>query len=623
MAFNEAGKEHLNKINGVVAVMCSRGPDRSGIYSDENVAFGHNRLSVIDTSEAASQPFTDKSGRYTIIFNGEFYNFNKYREQLLQKGIELKSNSDTEVLLYLYILEGPACLEKVNGFFAFAIYDKLENTVFIARDRFGVKPLLVYQDRNRFCFASEMKGLLEMDIPRLLDMESLFSFLQMNYIPTGYTMLRNVTKLEPGNYIIIKNGKVLQKQYYHIPYSHKLIECTDNYQNACKKVYDLLNQSVEKRMISDVPLGAFLSGGVDSSVIVSLASKFTKHLNTYSIGFKDEPFFDETYYARLVADKLKTNHTVFSLTNDDLFSVLFKVLDYMDDPFADSSAIAVYLLSRETRKHVTVALSGDGADELFGGYMKHTGEMRIRNVGILGNLLKHTFPLIKLLPQSRNSLFTNKIRQIAKYAEGMNLSEKERYWRWCSFISENEAKKLLQSEIDFNEYIKRKDSITNNIAEKGSINDVFYTDMKHILVNDMLIKVDMMSMANSLEVRAPFLDYELVNYIFSLPAHYKIQGNVRKRILQDAFRNDLPEEIYHRPKHGFEVPLLKWFRNELSSLINDELLNDEFIISQNIFELTETKKLKTRLHSKNPGDVHAQIWGLLVFQYWWKKYFSK
>jgi asparagine synthase (glutamine-hydrolysing) len=376
-------------------------------------------------------------------------------------------------------------------------------------------------------------------------------------------------------------------------------------------------------MISDVPLGAFLSGGVDSSVIVSLASKFTKHLNTYSIGFKDEPFFDETYYARLVADKLKTNHTVFSLTNDDLFSVLFKVLDYMDDPFADSSAIAVYLLSRETRKHVTVALSGDGADELFGGYMKHTGEMRIRNVGILGNLLKHTFPLIKLLPQSRNSLFTNKIRQIAKYAEGMNLSEKERYWRWCSFISENEAKKLLQSEIDFNEYIKRKDSITNNIAEKGSINDVFYTDMKHILVNDMLIKVDMMSMANSLEVRAPFLDYELVNYIFSLPAHYKIQGNVRKRILQDAFRNDLPEEIYHRPKHGFEVPLLKWFRNELSSLINDELLNDEFIISQNIFELTETKKLKTRLHSKNPGDVHAQIWGLLVFQYWWKKYFSK
>jgi len=620
VAFTTTGEDFLCKIHDAVAAMHSRGPDNKGVFIKDQIALGHNRLSIIDVSDAASQPFTDASGRYTIIFNGEFFNFKTHREQLIKEGIPLVSNSDTEVLLYLYIKEGPVCLEKVNGFFALAIYDSHNKTVFMARDRMGIKPLLITYDKDKLLFASEMKALFAMGIRKEIDKESLLGYLQMNYVPAHQTMIRNVFKLQPGHYIWIENGNVTQKQYYKIPYeAGSIIQNSDNYETAKTKIAALLEESVEKRMISDVPLGAFLSGGIDSSVIVALSSRYTKQLNTFSIGFKDEPFFDETRYAQFVAKKYNTNHTVFSLTNDDLFSVLFDVLDYLDDPFADSSAIAVNILSRKTREHVTVALSGDGADELFGGYLKHTAESRIRNAGISGKIIKGMSPLLSHLPQSRNSRITNKIRQAAKYSEGLSLSMQDRYWRWCSFIDQNSAALLMKSPCSLPEYNKRRDSITKFIHSNGTMNDVLLADINHVLVNDMLVKVDLMSMANSLEVRVPFLDYKLVNYVFSLPDSFKADGITGKKILQDTFRELLPPEIYHRPKHGFEVPLIKWFRNELYSLINDDLLSDDFINEQNIFNLAEIKKIKTRLQSNNPGDVAAQIWGLIVFQYWWKK----
>ena len=620
IAFNQAGENSLGKIRDAVASMHSRGPDKQGIFIKDNIAFGHNRLSIIDVSDAASQPFTDASGRYTIIFNGEFFNFKTHRDQLLKEGVRLASNSDTEVLLYLYINEGPACLEKVNGFFAFAIYDALQKTVFIARDRMGIKPLLITCDEDKLMFASEMKAMFAMGVSREIDMESLMCYLQMNYVPAHQTMLSAVYKLQPGHYVWIENGEVTQKQYYRIPYEPgSIITHSDDYETAQKRIVSLLEDSVEKRMISDVPLGAFLSGGIDSSIIVALASRFTKQLNTFSIGFKDEPFFDETRYAQLVANKYNTNHTIFSLTNDDLFSVLFDVLDYLDDPFADSSAIAVNILSRKTREKVTVALSGDGADELFGGYLKHSGELRLRNAGFSGRILRKLAPLLKHLPQSRNSAFSNKMRQASKFANGLSLSAKDRYWRWCSFIDEADAALLMKQSCNHAEYNIRRNSIIEFIHSEGNLNDVLLADMNHVLVNDMLMKVDLMSMANSLEVRVPFLDSNLVNYVFSLPESYKVAGNTGKLILQDAFRKLLPEKIYHRPKHGFEVPLIKWFRNELYSLIHDDLISDDFIIEQNIFNLTEIKKIQTRLQSNNPGDVHAQVWGLIVFQYWWKR----
>jgi asparagine synthase (glutamine-hydrolysing) len=621
-SFRESASSYKKKVEDAVIALSKRGPDSSGTFFHNRVALGHSRLSIIDVSNAASQPFTDSTGRYTIILNGEFFNFNQHREELLKKGIQLKSHSDTEVLLYLYITEGPSCLEKINGFFAFAIYDNEKESLFIARDRMGIKPVFVYRDDEKFIFSSEIKALLSYGIPKEIDHTSLHEYFHLNYIPGPYSIFKNVTKLKPGSYLHIQGNEIKEKEYYTIPFkSEDEIKCNSiSYDEAQKKILELLEESVKLRMIADVPLGAFLSGGIDSSVIVALASKYTDKLNTFSIGYKDEPLFDETPYAKLVAEKYKTNHTEFSLTNDELFSVLFNVLDYTDEPFADSSALAVYILSQQTRKHVTVALSGDGADELFGGYNKHRAEYRIRNAGIAEKSISLLKPLWKNLPKSRNSAFSNRIRQYDRFASGMNLPADERYWRWCGFSDENELVSLLKQKAN-SEYFDRKKIVLQNISGKGDMNEVLYSDMHLVLQNDMLVKVDMMSMANSLEVRVPFLDYNLVNYIFSLPAEYKVDKTFGKKILQDAFRNLLPEQIYHRSKHGFEVPLLKWFRNELKELIFDDLLKEDFVKDQGLFEFTEISRIKAKLFSNNPGDAAARIWALVVFQYWWKKYF--
>ena len=295
----------------------------------------------------------------------------------------------------------------------------------------------------------------------------------------------------------------------------------------------------------------------------------------------------------------------------------------MDEPFGDSSALPVHILSMHTRKHATVALSGDGADELFGGYNKHAAEYRVRQKGLAAQLVKLGNPLWNNLPKSRNSKLSNKIRQLKKFSEGMKLNEQERYWRWASVANENEAKKIFATDYhNFNqEYSERKKEILKYIND--DFNAVLYTDMKLVLQNDMLTKVDLMSMANGLEVRLPFLDYHLVHFAFSLPAEFKIDGKRRKKILKDAFRNYLPEELYTRHKQGFEVPLLKWFRTELKSMLMDDLLNEKFILEQNIFNADEIKKLKSKLFSTNPEESVAQVWGLIVFQHWWKKYFSK
>lgn len=617
------GSIFLEKISSATDCLSQRGPDGSGIFEHKNIALGHRRLSIIDVSDAGAQPMSDSSGRFTIIFNGEFFNFKEHRNFILSKGIKLHSESDTEVLLHLYILEKEKCLERVNGFFSLAIYDKQEEELFITRDRFGVKPLLIYENENLFIFSSEMKALMKLGIKKELDDASLLSYFHLNYIPSPYSIFKNVRKLSPGTYLkfSVKNKKVSEeKTFYKIPYSEK-ISAVISYEESQKKLFELLDSSVQRRLISDVPLGSFLSGGIDSSIVSGLAAHHTKQLKTFSIGFRDEPMFDETQYAQLVAKKLKTEHTVFSLTNDDLFEVLHDVLNYIDEPFADSSALNVFILSKHTRKHVTVALSGDGADELFGGYNKHRAEWLLRNDSRFTSGIKLFSTVLKNFSGSRNSKTGNRIRQIHRFAEGEKLSASERYWRWCGFTKNDDAEKLfLNKERKWKEdFGKRKSDLVKNINGKNDLNDVFYSDVNLVLQSDMLTKVDLMSMANSLEVRTPFLDYEVVDFAFSLPSSYKIDKNVQKKIVKDAFKKLLPEEIFLRKKQGFEVPLLKWFRTELKTMIADDLLSENFIREQNLFNPEEIIKLKQQLFSRNPGEIHARIWGLIVFQYWWKR----
>lgn len=622
-AFNLVGKFNMIHVTAATMALHKRGPDFQDVYIDEFVGLGHRRLSIIDTSEIANQPMWDASKRYCIIFNGEIFNYRELRKELEADGVSFFSASDTEVLLNLYIREKEKCLNKLNGFFAFCIYDRQEQTFFLARDRYGIKPLLYLFDEDKFLFGSEMKAMIEYGIDKEIDFQSLFTYLQLNYTPAPATIFTHVKKLLPGHYLNVSRKKLETHCYYTIPDKEQNTS-TPPYDKTKDKLKDLLEDSVQRRLISDVPLGAFLSGGIDSSVVTALAAKHKPDLHTFSIGFKNEKFFDETHYANRVAKHFNTEHTVFSLTNNDLLAHVNSVLDYIDEPFADSSAINVFILSKETRKHATVALSGDGADELLGGYNKHAAFHRIINKGWQENLISSLAQVWKSLPQSRNSFLSNRIRQLNRFAEGMKLTSKERYWRWAGIAKEDQVYSLLsersKQKFQRQEYDSRKQELQRFIPTRESIRDILMTDMSLVLPNDMLTKVDLMSMAHGLEVRVPFLDYRVVNFIFSLPDDYKITHSLRKRILQDAFRDVLPAELYNRPKKGFEVPLLKWFRKELKSLIMDDLLAEKYIREQGIFEYSEIEKLKLQLMSSNPQDVHARIWALIVFQWWWRKY---
>jgi asparagine synthase (glutamine-hydrolysing) len=624
---NLAGKMHMINLSNATEKLSGRGPDARGVWMSDFVGLGHRRLSIIDTSVKGNQPMKDASGRYRIVFNGEIYNFKELREELLSKGISFQSNSDTEVLLYAYITYKEKCLNLLNGFFAFTIYDEKENTLFAARDRYGIKPFYYLDDDDKFIFASDMHAVLAYGIKKELDFDSLYTYLQLNYTPAPNTMIKGIKMLRPGTYLTLKGEGLKIHQYYRIDYekSHVTVN-KDSYERQKNHLKELLEESVKSRLISDVPLGTFLSGGIDSSIISGIAKKYKDDLHTFSIGYKDEPFFDETKYANLVAKKFGTRHTVFSLTNEDLYEHVFDILDRMDQPFADSSAIPTYILSKKTREHITVALSGDGADELFSGYNKHAAHYRAMQKNSMNYFIKTIGPLLQYLPKSRNKAFANRIRQAEKFGIGLNLSQAERYWRWASILPETKVMHLFnensRNQLSLENYNHLKAEYLEPIKSDNDFNELLEADMQLVLPNDMLRKVDLMSMAHGLEVRVPFLDHHIIAYAFQLPVASKINGQMKKRILQDTFRDLIPAELYNRPKQGFEVPLKKWFKTSMKSMIKDDLLGDQFIESQNIFDPIVIRKLKKQLFSINPGDAHATIWALIVFQWWWKKYFG-
>lgn len=625
IALNEKGRHQVPKIQQSIRTLETRGPDDEGIYTHEEIGIGQRRLSIIDTSKEANQPMWDHSNRYVIVYNGEIFNFNQLRSRHFsdEEQKNFRTKSDTEVLLELFVKKGAACLSLLDGFFAFAIYDTLKKDLFIARDRFGKKPLYIYQDQDMFVFASEMKGILAFDIPKKLNYEAFKLYLQFAYIPQPLSIFQDVKKIAPGSYITLSNGIATEKKWYELPL------CSDysnavSYETAQTELEKLLDEAVEKRLISDVPLGAFLSGGIDSSVIVALASHHKKGLNTFSIGFKGEHFFDETRYAEMIAKKFKTNHATFTLGVGDYLEHIYDVLNYLDEPFADTSALPQFILCMETRKHATVAISGDGGDEVFAGYNKHYAEWQARRKSLVSALAKAGSPLWKILPKSRDNKISNLFRQLNRFAEAANNNSGERYWQWASTFSEKDVNELLHSNIK----AKVDESAIQNIKtgylsgiKDDDFNSVLKTDLDLVLAGDMLVKVDMMSMANSVEVRCPFLDHHVVEFAFSLPSHYKINGEGRKKIVKDSFRKLLPEEIYNRGKQGFEIPMLSWFRHELNTFIFEELLNEKFIEEQGLFDYNFISKMKKQLHSSKSENIVEQLWVLVVFQYWYKKYF--
>lgn len=618
--FNNIAEIYKSKLETSVQSLKYRGPDSNGIFINKNIGLGHARLAIVDKSNAGFQPFVDISKNYVLVFNGEFYNHNEYRKELLNDGVEFKSASDTEVLLYLLIKYGDKAIEKINGCFAFAFYDLQKKKCIIARDRFGKNPLLYYLDKDKIIFASEMKALLDFGIDKELDHEVVKTFFQLNYIPTRQSILKNVHKLEPGTFLTITESGVGKFSYYKIQHNNHISLSKDNYNTACKKLYDLLDKSVERMLIADVPVGSFLSGGIDSTIITALAAQYKK-IDTFSLGFSGNDFFDETSYSEIVAKKYNTNHHTFKISNNDLTDSLSSVLDYIDEPFADSSALAVNILCKLACKKVSVALSGDGADEIFAGYNKHSAHFNVINAGIKGKVAANMNFLWALLPKSRNSKFANEIRKLNKFALGYKLSPLERYWYWASIGSKNYTNNLLSLNVNEHRFEQLKHECFDKGVDLTRMNDILYEDMHLVLQGDMLTKVDLMSMYNSLEVRTPFLDHTVVDYAFSLPENFKIDKNFRKKILRDTFKEYIPEEILSQPKHGFEVPLLNLLKNELRYLVDGEMLSEAYIKEQKVFNYEIIRNLKNKLNGQSPEDAASKIWALIIFQNWWNKYF--
>lgn len=629
ITFSEERRNWIDSIEKATLCLKHRGPDVQQTWCSSQVALGHCRLSIIDLSEAGNQPLFTQDKRYAIIYNGEIYNYKELRIELEKKGVYFQSQSDTEVLLYGYQIWGKEILNRLNGFFAFAIYDKEKHSLFLARDRFGIKPLYWSAGDNFFAFASELSALLEFPIPRQLDPIALLAYFQLTYIPAPLTILKGVFKLPPGHYLEILEPAQIEPQPYY-----SLLKRIDrkkwSYEAAQQHLVSLMEESVHRRLIADVPIGTYLSGGIDSSIITALAARESPHIQAFTVSFPEYPFYNERFYAECVAKRYPITHQVLELREKDLLDSLPAILDHFDEPFGDSSAVAVYHISRIARESVKVILSGDGADEVFGGYLKHWAEYYAEHYRFLLPFLLAVNWMLRGFPQHRGGWLPNKIRQLRRWVEGARLPYKERYWYWARFVPFEQVCSLFEAEWVIQPLLMEwelwKEQWISPLNAPYSLNDemngILLNDVEFVLPNDMLKKVDLMSMAHGLEIRVPFLDHEVVEFAFSLPSEYKISRKMRKRLLQDAFRSFLPHELYGRPKRGFEIPLKEWLQGPLKEQIETEWLTPTLIKQQRIFKLEAIEQIKKSLFSSTPGDTPTLVWCLIVFQYWWLRYFG-
>jgi asparagine synthase (glutamine-hydrolysing) len=618
-----------------------RGPDDEGIYisraTDDGtkpkpgVGFGHQRLSIIDLSDAGQQPMSNEDGTIWITYNGEIYNFRQLADELKEKGHEFKSDTDTEVILHLYEEEGTNAVKRLNGMFAFAIWDENINRLWVCRDRIGIKPLVYYWNSKHFTFASEIKALLtDPHISKELDYEALQLYLAFNYVPAPYTIFKGIKKLEPGKYLLLQDGNVEIKTYWEPPDSIDPVIASlpveDQIEQFKDPLYEGINDAVSYRMIADVPLGAFLSGGIDSSIIVALmARNSSRPVKTFSIGFEDDPLYDETQYAREVSERYGTDHHEFKLGYKDMLDVLPDVISAFDEPFADSSAIPTFIVAQETKKYVTVALSGDGGDELFAGYRSYLSEYWYnRYMQIPGLFRKGLIEnLIKVLPDSRDVKILEYIRRLKKFIKATKGSFPERLLALKEIFPEEIRKNLLLN--NYNNGNRSRDLSLGWINKLldcyngDRINSMLYSDLKDSLPGDMLTKVDWMSMKNSLEVRVPLLDHRVVELAFRMKGSLKLNNGRTKYILKEAFKDLLPSSLYNRPKAGFEVPISRWLKTDLKFLI-DDYLSKEKLKEQGIFDSEIIDDLIQK-HLSNKTDTSWMLWNLIVFQNWYQNYF--
>lgn len=599
-----------------------RGPDDKGTYISPNkkLGFGFRRLAIIDLSPLGHQPMNYLK-RYWIVFNGEIYNYQEQRAKLILAGYKFKSKSDTEVIMALYHKFGVKCLDHLRGMFALAIYDEKENTLFCARDRVGKKPFKYYLNDKVFIFASELKAILtQKEYKREPDYLAIHHYLTYQYVPSPLTGFKGIKKLEPGHFLFLdlKTKKMVKKRYWKLDYSEKLDLSEDEWK---KRIMDKLEESVRLRMIADVPLGAFLSGGIDSSAVVGLMSRNSPTpVKTFTIAFEEKKY-DESKYAKIVADKFKTDHTVFTVKPETIEILPMLVAQY-EEPYADSSGLATYYVSKLTRDKVTVALNGDGGDENFAGYGRYSVQKFSLMYDYFGLLNKLAVPVCGLLANSFKNTFFDRCR---RFARTMDEDYKKRYVNYiCYFDNESKNKLYTDNFIKMISGIDSYDLIVEKFNEAGTKNKLdqtLYTDFSSYLPDDLMVKVDIATMAVSLEGRSPFLDQEMLELTAKIPFELKLKGlNNKKYILKKALEGFIPNEVMYRTKRGFGVPLEHWFRKDLKEYTKKVLLSKK-AEDRGLFKRDEVGWI-LKQHNTTDVNYSARIWALLTLELWFREYFS-
>ncbi|CAN5339184.1 asparagine synthase (glutamine-hydrolyzing) [soil metagenome] len=613
---DKANRELLGAMNRAIY---HRGPDEDGFFVHDNVGLAMRRLSIIDLA-SGQQPIFNADRTKCIVFNGEIYNYRELRQGLIDRGHELFTKSDTEAVLRLYEESGPDSLQHLRGMFAFAIWDDVDKSLFLARDRIGKKPLLYSRQPNGdLIFGSEFQALLKHpSISREVDYDAIDSYFTYLCVPAPQTAFKAIRKLEPGHWLRWKNGEVETHRYW-LPDFSKKIKISE--EEAIEETTRILRESTKLRMISEVPLGAFLSGGVDSSVVVALmAQESTTPVKTFSIGFEEQDF-SELKYAKRVAEHVGAEYNEF-IVRPNAVDVLPTLVDHYGEPYADSSAIPTYYVSKETRKHVTVALNGDGGDESFGGYERYAAmqlaEIYQRFPASLRKIFVET--PVKALPSSE--LRRSRIRDVQRFIKAANLSRSERYYYWMSGIKDSMKEELYTDEFkkrgNGNRPFHFIDQWYKQANGSGMLDSTLLADQMTYLPNDLLVKVDIASMANSLEARSPFLDHKVIEFAASLPENLKMRRFQTKYLLKKVAARLVPRSVIYRQKMGFGVPVGKWFRGEMRDFVHSVLLSERAMKRG----LTEPAVVARWIdeHETAVADHTFHIWGLLMLELWFQQF---
>lgn len=610
-------------MDAAAAALRHRGPDHTGVWlsPDRTVALGSMRLKVLDPSAKADQPLHHPSGPCHIVYNGEVYNFRELRRELIALGETFQTEGDTEVVLAACVRWGLDAFQRFNGMWALAFFDESTGDGFLCRDRFGVKPLVYVIDGKSLHFASEIRALAQLGTwDRTIDPDSVTEHLTFGYIADPATIYRSARRLPPGHYLKFnRNGAEEPRRFFQVPAPPPM--SLDAYSDACGRVRHELGESVIRRRVSDVPVGAFLSGGLDSTIVVShLSAALGRPIHTFSVGFEGASRYDETRFARLAAERFGTQHQELVLTSRDIIEAVPKILDHLGEPFGDSSIIPTSLLSRFARQHVTVALSGDAGDELFAGYWRYMGHDSLSAYTRIPKFIRRGAiePSLAILGAARSSSIGNRVRQFRKLLRAQAADPLARHIAWSRILADS-ATALFADEERAARCAERAAWIAKRATEAfGSgdgLNRILAFDLQHQLPADMLQKVDLASMMHSLEVRTPFLDPSVVELALSMPFEWKLRRGVRKRVLLDAYRGRLPDAILDRSKQGFEVPLGELFRGPLRELFHDVVTPGRLA---EIGGITPTGVAAVYSAHEHRREDHADLLWALLSLCWWK-----